>query len=209
MRHSAMQQLDLLVNHAEAKTEPPADAATLPALREVTPKADVSDFDSLISAAKSSGVLSGSLANTIECVFDCIDIAEEEIAAAKIRFPEIADEIHETFRFLRPTEPLEGLCDTLYRHHARELILRASADANLEPGTTAEVLGALSRLSLAGPPSREMTLLYMKLFGEIFPEQASEIFAGICPNDYELTRVAELESEFRRKLGTERDVRCS
>ena len=87
--------------------------------------------------------------------------------------------------------------------------MRASADANLEPGTTAEVLGALSRLSLAGPPSREMTLLYMKLFGEIFPEQASEIFAGICPNDYELTRVAELESEFRRKLGTERDVRCS
>ena len=91
--------------------------------------------------------------------------------------------------------------------HIKELIERVAAGADIRPGTTAEVVATLSRLSTVAPFPRSLQLLYEKLFTELFPREAEAIFtesSRSVPDSYEITRMDELEAEFRQKLGCER-----
>lgn len=137
-----------------------------------------------------------------------MDIAEDEIAAGKLRYPLQADLINDSFRYLVPTECVHT--DTLFRAHAREIVDRVAKGDDVRPGTTAEVIGAISKLTVVAPPSRELTLLYMKLFSQLFPHHAHQVLeetGPIEPDGYERQRMDELEAELRRKLTTDRDVR--
>ena len=186
--------------------EPPAEAAVLPkppATRESEPP--LPEGAPCPLPAGLTELISPSFARTVEHVFAAMDVAEQEIEAAKGRYPRLADRINQSFRYLSPTAVLEKTSLDVYRHHAREILERVAGGQKLAPGTDAELLAAMSGISQAAPPSRELTLLYMKLFRELYPDQAAEFFEGITPDLYEEERMAELESELRRKLATERD----
>ncbi len=136
-----------------------------------------------------------------------MEIAEEEIERAQRRHSEKADAIWSSFKHLVPTEVLGQTGDELYRRHCPELLDRVGEGRDLRPGTAAEVVAGIAGISQLAPPSRTMTLLYMRLFSELFPDEARTIFEETGPmeaDSYEETRIAELEAEFRRKLTADR-----
>jgi hypothetical protein len=151
----------------------------------------------------------GGLGSTISGLFRRMGLAEDEIDGAKRRDPGNAERIHGAFRYLQPTESLQGKVDDLYRAHCRELIARVAAgsvERELAPGTRAEALATLADLSLAAPLERTAGHLYGRLFGELFPKRAAELEPALHgPRDqYEEEQADELEGWFRRKLATER-----
>ena len=144
---------------------------------------------------------------TIELAFRCMEIAEEEIAAAKCRSPLLSFQLEATFRGLCPTEPLRGLDEAVYRHHCRELLDRVVAGEDLLQGTAGECLGLLSRASLDAPPTRAAELLYWKLFEQVLPHPAKSIRdeAGLLTADaYDEACMRELEADIRRRLRSTR-----
>lgn len=190
-----MEQLAL-----DLSAEPPPPGADTP-LEASLPAAPDADRPSLSS-------LLGPLETGLDRLFRFMEIGESEIDKAKGRHPERADAIHDAFRYLSPTDVIDT--EMLYQAHAREIVERVAGGSDLRPGTAAEVLGALSKLTLVAPPTRVQTLLYMKLFGELFPADAETILAeigGMDPDSYEESQIGELEDEFCRKLSTERDCR--
>lgn len=152
--------------------------------------------------------LGAGLGSTISGLFRRMELAEDEIEAAKRRDPENAERIHGAFKYLLPTESLQRKADPLYRAHCRELISRVAAGAGekeISLGTSAEVLATLADLSCAAPLERTAFLLYGKLFTQVFPEKAAEIEPLRGPVDgWETEEALALEARFRRKLATER-----
>lgn len=147
--------------------------------------------------------------NSIGFTFLCMEIAEQEIAAAKQCHPLLAAQIHDAFRCLCPTDPLRGLDEAVYRHHCRELLERIVIGQDLSRGTAGECIAALSGASLASPPDRAAVLLYWSLFEQIFPYEAKRIRdeAGApVSDDYDRVCMQELESDLRRKLRSTRNV---
>lgn len=143
------------------------------------------------------------VAGAIEGVFSRMELAEEEIEAAKRRHPRLAGRIHQAFLHLCPTPALSSAGEKAFRAHCRELLERVAAGEDLRPGTAAEVLSILSELSLAAPLDRIGTLLFVKLFASLFPEAAATMHRYDEPpqaDRYEKERVAELEVSLRRKL---------
>ncbi len=136
-----------------------------------------------------------------------MEIAEEEIEAGKSRHPLASDRIHEAFKYLRPTDALAEMGEKLYRAHVKELIQRVASETDTRPGTTAEMVAILSRLSTVAPFPRSSQLLYEKLFTALFPREAEAIFTEShrsVPDSYEVPQMEELEAEFRRKLTCDR-----
>ena len=147
--------------------------------------------------------------NSVGFTFLCMEIAEQEIAAAKQRHPLLSVQIHDAFRWLCPTEPLRGLDEAVYRHHCRELLERIVNGQDLSPGTAGECIAAVSGASLVSPPDRAAVLLYWSLFEQIFPHEAKRIReeAGVpVSDDYDRACMQELESDLRRKLRSTRNV---
>ena len=153
--------------------------------------------------AEIADLFPGGAGRVIADTFRRMEIAEEEISAARESHPDASTRLEAAFGALVPTEPLSGLSDELYRHHARELLERAAAGVDLRPATAAEMLGALSRGSLTQPPGQTMKLLYFELFSEVFPGKA--VALGL-PTDlshvpaYDREEAAELRRELARKL---------
>lgn len=161
------------------------------------------------AAAALLDLIGGRIGSVVSATFRRMEIAEKEIADGCRRHPSRADAIFESFKHLVPPPLLRDLGDELYRLHCQELIERVGKGRDLRPGTAAEVVAALSGLSQMAPPTREQTLLYMKLFDELFPERAAAILeetGPMEPDRYEETRIRELEAEYRRKVGQERGV---
>lgn len=153
--------------------------------------------------------LLGELAPTVRTVFQHMEIAEEEIQKAQEIYPHKADEIWNSFKYLRPSPILEPHTPHLYRAHVRELITRiAQADGDLrkndlEAATDAELCCLFCVVSQAFPLQSDAVVAYQRVFKRVFPDLTclgefakSEIYPG---------RTDEIIAQLRRKYGQSRD----
>ena len=147
--------------------------------------------------------LFGSAARVIEDTFSCMEIAEEVIAAAKQAQPDHEEVIHETFRYLCPTEALRGKAVDLCRAHCQEIIQRVIDRERLEPATNPEMCGALSDLSLIAPLNSTASYLYHRCFKRVFPGKTIAV-DGYEPQESHPGAAEELARELRRRLSTSR-----
>ena len=156
------------------------------------------------TVAVAETILGRPLATHLEILFECMELAEKEIASAKQRSPEHAERLHTAFLALQPSTPLLHRCpERLFRAHCRELLERVTKSHDLRPATTAEVVAVLSAMSLEHPLDRPATVLYWEGFTALFPEEATRVRAEIGPvaadsRDRECAR--ELEAKLRKKL---------
>lgn len=118
-------------------------------------------------------LLSGSGASVIRSTFAAIDIAEEELKAAKL--PKADDRA--LFSALIPTELLRGKSAELYRAHVRELIGRTRKRQSLEEATDAELLCVMLWTAGSAPLTRAGQLIAEHLFERVFPDKAKELLA--------------------------------
>jgi len=136
----------------------------------------------------------------VEQAFRPLLWADDEIRQAQQRHPEAADLLQHALPLLgRPG----GMPDTEFvcRGHARELLERVAKGEDTRPGTAAEVVLACSQASLAAPLNTEGTGLYMKMWGEAFPDHPA--YEGQAEHDAWYVRqygVAEMEHQTRRRL---------
>lgn len=107
----------------------------------------------------------------VSALFDKMEIAENEIAKAKERYPEDAERLHDCFKLMCPSAPLSDRPDKLYRAHCRELLERVHNNIDARPGTAAEVLAIMSTWSLEHMPDHNAVALMGRLFAQVFPEQ--------------------------------------
>lgn len=135
-------------------------------------------------------------------IFDLMGTAEDEIAAALETETDAKKRvgINGAFRYLCPPPGMTTLDERVYRAHARELVERCRNGAKLDDGTKAEVMVALSQMSLVAPPSAQYAALYERLFAEIF-EQA---VPGDAAREPWPKASDELLADLRRKVGRER-----
>jgi len=157
--------------------------------------------------AAASELLGTRLAGTIAHTFRRMEIAEEEIAAAKAQHPLLAAQLHDVFRELCPPSVLREAGDRLYRTYCRELLARIAGGQALAPATTAELLAALQAMSLAAPLERAATVLYWDRFAELFPGEAARLRSETGPvaaDSYDQVRAKELEAKLRRQLARAR-----
>jgi hypothetical protein len=126
-------------------------------------------------------LLGDGLGGTIAHTFRCMEIAEEEIAAAKARQPLHAAQLYDGFRELRPPVVLREAGERLYRVYCREMLARIAAGSPLGAATTAELLALLQAMSLVAPLDRAATVLYWDRFAETFPADAARLRSEIGP----------------------------
>lgn len=149
-----------------------------------------------------SELLGTGLAGTIAHTFRCMEIAEEEIAAAKAQRPLLAAQLHDGFRELCPPSVLREAGEPLYRAYCREVLARIAASQALASATTAEPLAVLQAMSLAAPLERAATVLYWDRFAELFPSEAARLRSETGPvaaDTYDQVRAKELEAKLRRQ----------
>lgn len=136
----------------------------------------------------------------IEDVMDFAAVADQVIKDTSVRNKEEADKINAAFPVLRPRRMFFGKDKKVYCHHCKELIRRVLRGESLEPATGAEVMLALSAMSLEAPLRQDPAALYSQLFQRMFGDldlkyDVQETYPGACD---------ELLSEMRRKLRTRR-----
>lgn len=150
-----------------------------------------------------SEILGGSLSGTITQTFRCMEIAEEEIAAAKARHPLLTAQLHDGFRELCPPAVLREAGERLYRAYCREVLARIVTGSPLGTATTAELLAVLQAMSLSAPLERAATVLYWDRFAETFPVDAARLrseIGAVAADSYDQVRAKELETKLRRQL---------
>ena len=108
------------------------------------------------------------LPSSVADTFSLMAIAEEEITGAKKRHPEKADLIHNSFLILRPSDPIYGKADCVYRSHVRELLERVAKGKDTKIGTIAEVLCVLLDTATKMPLNQEGQALTEYLFRLVF-----------------------------------------
>lgn len=117
--------------------------------------------------------------NLIVSSFRRMRIAEEEISAAKRRFPKRAHaRVHNAFVLLCPPPIIQDRGDALYRMHCRELIARAAHGHPNAEATDAETLAVLLVTSLRAPLTGRAQAAAEMLFAKLFPEKSLEILSG-------------------------------
>jgi hypothetical protein len=115
-----------------------------------------------------NSAVNANLPSAIIDVFSLMSIAEEEIAKAKERHPEKTDLLHCSFSILRPTDPIRGKAECVYRSHARELLERTAKGQDTKLGTIAEVLCVLLDTATKTPLNQEGQALTERLFQLVF-----------------------------------------
>jgi hypothetical protein len=103
----------------------------------------------------------------LDDLFECMEIAEDEISKAMNRHPQKRYLIYGSFLTLKPVAPMPM---KLYRAHCRELLDRIGTGEDYQPVTRAEVLSVLNRAAWAIPLHNEPSALYYKLFASLFPD---------------------------------------
>lgn len=108
-------------------------------------------------------------------LFDLMKIAEEEIEAAELGLSEEDRlRVHDSFHYLCPMLNFANRRPELYRRHCREIIQRVrynARDTEIDLGTMAEVLIALSEMSMIAPLGGDAPFLYARLFKKFLPEE--------------------------------------
>jgi hypothetical protein len=107
----------------------------------------------------------------IVTVLECSIIADRTIRRMQGLYPDFADIIDKSFEVLTPTEPLMDKSPELYEAHCKELIVRRISGENIKSATDAEIIAALSDLSLKAPLKRDCVYVMQKLFSKLFPDQ--------------------------------------
>ncbi len=148
-------------------------------------------------APEQFAALGNPIRGRVRDAFDCMGVAEEEMAAAK------ADGT--LFAALVPTAPLLGKSLDLYRAHARELVQRAAAGAELEPATEAELLSVMLETALTAPLKREGQALAEHLFARVFPAGAAGV-VGEVEREKWPGQVAEDLAALRRRYRQDRGM---
>lgn len=108
-------------------------------------------------------MMPGGAGSRIATMFDRMEVAEQVLREHGLsRHPW-------AFLAMRPGPALgeQTLDPRVYRAHARELAKRIKAGEPTAPATAAEVLVAMSRASLAAPPSGAFSRLMTRLFVEV------------------------------------------
>lgn len=139
-----------------------------------------------------------SLIDTVTTTFGLVEVALDELEAAKARTPLMSPVLHRCFIMLQPTSVLRGKSPDLYRRHCRELLDRVVAGEDHREMTSAEVCGLLCDLSLMAPLAHDSAALYMTHFRRIFPDKAVDdehLYRGSYKGSLE-----ELERKIRRRF---------
>lgn len=105
--------------------------------------------------------------NRIGACFRQISIAEEEIRSFLDENPDLKKETDERFKQLR-SPMLEDKPEGVFRLHVKELLGRLENGTRFDLGTKAEVMVALSDLSLKAPLDRDAQALFEEIFVEAF-----------------------------------------
>lgn len=103
----------------------------------------------------------------VHSTLDLIKIADEQIDHYCERYPEQKKYLWPAFKILRPTDPFLNKEHRIYRNHCKELLIRIVAGHTTQLGTKAEVMLALSQMSLVAPPNQDHAALYFNLFDTI------------------------------------------
>lgn len=149
--------------------------------------------------------LIGPNGNAIAAAFARMRIAEEEIDAAKKRWPRRRAAIHDAFRFLCASH-LGRFSDEVYRAHAREIIGRVMRSEPLEPGTDAEILVMLSEQSLVAPLASDYAHAMSVVFHRVFPNADPERYERAGHESYR-GALDEILTDCRRKAARPRAIR--
>jgi hypothetical protein len=141
----------------------------------------------------------GAGGSAVSRAFDLMEIAEAEIERA-VRdcalLPRVQRHVWNSFGLLAPGE-LARYSDAVYRSHARELLNRVMTCRDTRLGTRAEVLAAISALSLQSRLDRDLEQLALNLADALFPgrglrdDSDRETYSGAQQERFE---------EFARKL---------
>lgn len=118
-----------------------------------------------------------------------IKICFEEIKNAKKRWPKQEDLLQSSFSLLRPETVFSGKEEIVYRNHCREILERAAKGLDTRPGTRAEVLIALSEMTLVTPLRQDYTILFSDLFTKVMEKKiggdpGSETYPGAVDEIY-------------------------
>lgn len=149
------------------------------------------------------------LPGLVRWALDCMEIAEEEVAAAKAREPEKADRIHGAFGVLCPRPELfRNRPGDILRAHIREMIRRVAAGADpeeLAAGTAVECCMAFSELSLRAPLQHRYAVAYQVAFLDAFgAERAARVLGDEAlrrlENDRELRVVEDALAKIRHHM---------
>ena len=160
---------------------------------EVKPSIEIPNrLDALLDSMGSVGAIASN-------VFRLCGVAEEMIAGAKKAHPQHVAEVDSVFKAACPSAVLRGKHDTLYKAHIAELIQRAVKGESPKPPTDAEMLAALSDLSLKAPPGPATQHVFEVLFFKIYPEKRKEFEHDFVREPYAGSR-DEVLRELRRKL---------
>lgn len=138
--------------------------------------------------------------NIVQRTFARMGVAEEEIEAAKKRWPRAAKRLHGSFGALCPSAYVLGT-EEMYRKHCRELLARVKRGEDVGPGTDVEVACVLMQASFAAPPDSDHAFAYGVVFARLFPERA-DITSDLGRESY-AGRSEEILSSLRKKIGAD------
>jgi hypothetical protein len=115
------------------------------------------------------------ISDALSSIFESMEWAETEIAAAEIRHPDRAALVHSCFLPLQPSPVISTLMnERIYRAHVRELLDRVAEGKALTPATYAELCILFSAASLAAPLNQDGTAAYNYCFKKAFGEDVAE-----------------------------------
>ncbi len=153
----------------------------------------------------------GDTGNRIAGVFEQMAVAEEEITAAKLRYPEHVEVVHDSFRYLVSSAIVNQLySDKLYRGHCREIIDRVVKGEDVTLATDAELLVLYAEASLRAPLNGMGALLYFEAFLAVFgpdevPVPANDM--AFLRKEYGTFAADEKDRQRRKFAAGNRDVR--
>ena len=143
----------------------------------------------------------GPFSDAVQSAFEQMAIAEREMQAHTVQFPECSDAIDQSFVQLRWT--LGTIApEAVYTAHVLELLMRVIDGKSLQPGTKAEVLMLLSEGSMVAPFGARCAALYVELFDEFYPDAFQE--RPLTIHEPWAGSSSELLDELRRKATMDR-----
>ena len=129
----------------------------------------------------------GALGSNIGGLFECMEIAEDEIAKTQLNHPDKAGDIWNSFTILTPSPILEPRTPGIYRAHAQEMLQRVvngqTKKNELETATAAELCCVFCQTSQLHGLQSDAVVAYQKVFKQVFPDAPfhDEVIPGELP----------------------------